>query len=213
MIVWSAGFAAAAVLLWLGQGIWRIGRVSRGAPIPARAGTALLMIDLQTVFWDDGPYDADLKARVEATVRGCVAEARAAGFPVIALRQEWSLPATRVIARLFMKGQALAGSQGTGLAAPFRDLADQELVKRVQDGFETGALDALLSQLDVGWVRIMGLDGEYCVARTAEAALRRGFAVELCVDAIATARQAKQAEVVERLTRLGATLRRAPSRD
>ena len=59
----------------------------------------------------------------------------------------------------------------------------------------------------------MGLDGEYCVARTAEAALRRGYAVELCVAAIATARGAKQAAVVERLTRLGATLRRAPLRD
>lgn len=209
MIVWSLGIAVVAILAWIGHGVLRIGRVSRGAPILERAGTAVLMIDLQTVFWQDGPYDPDLRTRIEAAVRTSVEEARAARFPVIALRQEWSQPVTRVIARLFMKGQALAGSPGTELAIPFRGLADAELVKRVQDGFETGELDALLEKLDVGRLWIMGLDGEYCVARTAEAALARGYSAELCADAIATARPEKQPEVMGRLTRLGATLRQA----
>ncbi|MCR9085403.1 MAG: cysteine hydrolase [Rhodobacteraceae bacterium] len=206
MIAWVLAGLITLPILWLGFGIWQIGRVSAGARIPERSGTAVLMIDLQTVFWRDGPYGAADKARIEAAVRAHVAAAKRAGYPIIALRQEWSQPATRAVARVMMRGKAIAGTPGTELAAPFQGLADHELVKRVQDGFETGALDPLLADLDVGQLRIMGLDGEYCVARTAIAALARGYEVALCVDAIATARPGKQDAVLARLTAMGATV-------
>ncbi len=165
------------VLLWLANGIRQIGAVSAGEMIGARERTALILVDLQTVFWDDGPYPETDRAGAKAAILDEIRAARENGHPVIALRQEWSIPSTKVIARLLMKGQAVAGTAGTDVATPFANLADHELVKRVQDGFETGELDPLLSTLGVGRLRIVGLDYSYCVQKTALAARARGFDV------------------------------------
>lgn len=136
-VVYVVAVALMAGFLWLVAGVVRIGAVSRGALIEGRDGQALLLVDLQAVFWNEGPYSEAVKTEAAAAIRGEVAAAKANGWPVIALRQEWSLLATKVIARLTMKGQAVAGTSGTGMAAPFEGLADHVVVKRVQDGFET----------------------------------------------------------------------------
>lgn len=39
-------------VIWFGNGIRKIGAVSAGDPIQTRSETALLLIDLQTAFWD-----------------------------------------------------------------------------------------------------------------------------------------------------------------
>ncbi len=181
-VVYVVGGVIVTGLLWLVAGVVRIGSVSRGKAIEVRSGEALLLIDLQTVFWNEGPYADPDKQRVAPVILNEIEVAKAQGRPVIALRQEWSLPATKVIARLTMKGQAIAGSSGTELAAPFVDLADHEVVKRVQDGFETGGLDALLAELDVGSLRIVGLDYNYCVFKTAMAAAQRGYGVTVVTN-------------------------------
>ncbi|MEM1130413.1 MAG: isochorismatase family protein [Pseudomonadota bacterium] len=173
--------------LWLASVIRRIGAVSTGAPIGPRPGTALLLIDLQTAFLENGPYDRTAIAAAEAAILDEVAAARAAGWPIVAVRQEWSLPSTKLLARLAMKGRAVAGTAGTELAAPFDGLADHVLVKRVQDAFETGALDPLLQKLDVGALRLVGLDFDHCVAKTARAARRRGFDVAVVTQATLSA--------------------------
>ena len=166
-------------LLWLADGVRRIGAVSTGAPIGARTGTALLLIDLQDVFWEDGPYGEAATSAAEQAIRSEIAAARERGDPVIAVRQEWSIPSTRILARLTMKGQAVEGTPGTQMAKPFAGLADHEVVKRVQDAFETGALDDLLAILDVGRLRLVGLDFNHCVQKTALAARNRGYEVTI----------------------------------
>lgn len=171
------GAGALIAFLWLADGVRRIGAVSDGDPIGDRPGSALLLIDLQDVFWDHGPYSASSKSQAEAAILEDVRAAKAGGWPVIAIRQEWSIPSTRIIAGLTMKGQAIAGTAGTELAKPFADLADHVLVKRVQDSFETGELDALLARLEVGRLRLVGLDFNHCVQKTALAARNRGYEV------------------------------------
>ncbi|MBY5933135.1 cysteine hydrolase [Tateyamaria omphalii] len=199
-----AAFALGSVL-WLGNGIHRIGAISQGDPIGNRPQTAVLLIDLQTVFWDHGPYSDEAKAQAEATILNEVAEAKAQGMPVIAVRQEWSIPSTKAIARLLMKGQAVAGTPGTELAAPFDDLADHVLVKRVQDSFETGALEPLLAELNVGRLRIVGLDLNYCVLKTALAARQRGYEVGVITEGTLAA--APTAKSQDRLNAAGVALR------
>lgn len=177
-------FILIAVLIWLGFGVARIGAVSTGPQITPGDRTALLLIDLQTVFWENGPYSAADKAAAERRILAEIEAGRSNDIPVIAVRQEWSLPVTKMLARLTMKGQAVTGTAGTELAKPFQELVDHEIVKRVQDGFETGALDTLLAQLDVGHLRVVGLDGQYCVAKTAQGALLRGYQVDLVLPGI-----------------------------
>ena len=126
------GYLVAAIAViaigWLAHGVWRIGAISRGAQIDDRAGTALLLVDLQSVIWDEGPYSDSVKATAQEVI------------------------------------------------------ADHVVIKRVQDAFETGELDALFAKLDVGQLRIVGLDLNYCVQKTALAAKGRGYGVTIIKD-------------------------------
>lgn len=169
--------AALLGLGWLALGVRKIGAVSRGKPIGRRENEALLLIDLQSVFWDHGPYSGAAKQTAKAAILREIDAAKAQGHHIVAVRQQWSIPSTKAVARLAMKGQAIEGSAGTELAEPFAGLVDQVLVKRVQDAFETGALDALLAKFGVGKLRIVGLDLNHCVLKTALAARNRGYEV------------------------------------
>lgn len=192
---YTAAIAGLLGLLWLVTGVRKIGAVSRGTPIGKKQQKeALLLIDLQTVFWDHGPYSEPAKQSAKAAILREVETAKAQGLPVIAVRQEWSIPSTKAVARLAMKGQALAGSTGTELAQPFAGVADEVLVKRVQDAFETGELDALLTKLGVGKLRIAGLDLKYCVLKTALAARNRGYETVVVKDATLYAAPIDRAE-------------------
>jgi len=195
---------AVAALVWLADGIRRIGAVTNGKSIEDRPGTALLLIDMQTIFWEHGPYSETAKSTAEIAVQAEINNAKEKGFPIIALRQEWSIPSTKVLARLTMKGQAVEGSAGTEIAAPFAGRADHVLVKRVQDGFETGALDPLLNEMGVGKLRIVGLDLNYCVLKTALAARNRGFEVAIIRNGTLTTGSPKGAE--QKLAENGITL-------
>ncbi len=192
------GYIFFAVILlsvfWLGSGIRRIGSVSVGDPIQQRDGSALLLIDLQSVFWDHGPYSEAAKNTAAAAIFEEVEAARAQNHPVIAVRQEWSIPSTKAVAKLAMKGQAIEGSDGTELAEIFAPLPEHVIVKRVQDAFETGELDAVLERLDVGRLRIVGLDFNYCVQKTALAARNRGYDVTVVKDGSLSAAPTEAAE-------------------
>lgn len=174
---YGVGIAALSLIVWLGHGVRRIGAISVGEKIPERIGSALVLIDLQSVFWEHGPYSNAAKEAATAIILEEVEAAQAQNHPVIAVRQEWSIPSTRVLAKLTMKGHAIEGSDGTELAGVFASLPDHVIVKRVQDAFETGELDTLLERLNVGKLRLVGLDLNYCVQKTALAAQKRGYEV------------------------------------
>ncbi|WP_416369454.1 cysteine hydrolase family protein [Tritonibacter mobilis] len=188
------GIAVLLLILWLGNGIRRIGAVSVGETIPDRHGSALLLIDLQSVFWERGPYSNAAKEAAARVILSEVEAARAEGYPVIAVRQEWSIPSTKAVAKLSMKGQAIEGSDGTEIAEVFASLSDHVLVKRVQDAFETGELDALLKRHDVGRLRLVGLDMNYCVQKTALAARNRGYEVTVVKEGTLAAAPTENAE-------------------
>lgn len=194
--------AALAVFLWLAIGIRRIGAISQGHPIGDRPETALLLVDLQSVFWDNGPYSEAAKIAAESVIEAEIKSARADGLPIVALRQEWSIPSTKAVARLLMKGQAVEGTPGTELAAPFADQVDHVVVKRVQDGFETGELDALFKKLDVGTLRVVGLDFNFCVQKTAIAAQNRGYAVTVIKGGTLSAAATDRSEKLMRTSKV-----------
>lgn len=68
-MVWNIlALAIRSILFWLANGIRKIGAVSFGEPIPARSNTALLLIDLQTAFWDAGTFTETAKAGVKTRI-------------------------------------------------------------------------------------------------------------------------------------------------
>lgn len=204
-MIWAGTVALAGCgALWLWVTARHMVRATEGVPVPARPGTALVLVELQEAFWNDAHHGAPDRHRVEAAVAREAELARHRDQPVIALRQEWSGLATRLIARATRPGAPLRGGAGVGLAAPFHGLADHVVVKRVEDGFETGELDAVLGALHVGRLRLMGRDGCAGLARTAQAALNRGYEVELVRDGIAASDVATFAAMRDALLSQGA---------
>lgn len=205
MFGYLAGAVALIAFIWLANGVRRIGAISRGKPIGHRSGTALLLVDLQSVFWDRGPYSDASKSAAKAVILGEINAARTQGFPIIAVRQEWSIPSTTAIARMTMKGQAVEGTEGTEIAEPFAERVDYVVVKRVQDAFETEELDALFEKLGIGKLRVVGLDLNYCVHKTALAARNREYEVTVVKDGTLSAAPTQRAE--QRMTASGVELR------
>ena len=203
MIVNLLAISVIVLVIWLFIGAKKIGHVSQGSKIGDRPNSAILLIDLQTIFWESGPYDEESKFKAQSAIEAEVLQAQDAGSPVIAIRQEWSILSTKIIAKLLMKGQAIAGSKAIELAVPFADMANHTLTKRVQDAFETGKLDVLLEQLDVGTLRILGLDGNYCVAKTAQGARQRGFDVAIVTAGVLVGNPAKYKSVLNTLNAAG----------
>ena len=203
-VVYGAGLAVFFLIVWLGDGVRRIGAVSVGEKIPDRPGSALLLIDLQSVFWECGPYSDIAKEFAAATIFEEVKAARAQNHPVIAVRQEWSIPSTKAVAKLTMNGQAIEGSDGTELAGILASLPDHVIVKRVQDAFETGDLDALLERLNIGKLRLVGLDLNHCVQKTALAAQNRGYEVTVVKSGTLSATAPGRAEM--RMSSAGVTI-------
>lgn len=203
-LVYSTGAVILLLILWLGSGIRRIGAVSTGTPIEQRPNEALLLIDLQSIFWNHGPYSEAEKSSASAAVLKEIEAAKSKAHPIIAIRQEWSIPSTKAVAKLAMKGQAIAGTDGTELATPFASLPQHMIVKRVQDAFETGELDALLAQLNIGKLRLVGLDFNYCIQKTALAAQNRGYDVTVVTPA--TLASAPTDAAKQKMSEAGVTL-------
>ena len=195
-----------SIILWFVNGIRKIGAVSSGTPIKNRSRTALLMIDLQTVFWEKGPYNDDAKSVAMKTILAEVSRAKSNGVTVIAVRQEWSIPSTKAVAKLLMKGQAIARTPGTEIATQFEGLAEHVVVKRVQDSFETGELDKLLEELNVGKLRIVGLDTNFCLAKTGLAARQRGYEVVILKQGILTMDHHTAEKTLNKLAKKGIKL-------
>lgn len=207
-MVWILlGVVFVAALGWLANGIRKIGTVSVGPLIGERAGAALVLVDLQTVFWDANLYSGAAKSAALTVILDEIKNAKANGIPVIGVQQEWSIPSTKAVAKLFMKGQAVQGTAGTELAAPFAGFVDHTIVKRVQDGFETGELDKLLEDLEVGKLILVGLDTQYCIAKTALAARGRGYGVEIPKRGVLSANEHGGETALEMLVENKVTLR------
>lgn len=186
-IVVLAMLALVASAIWFIRLVRFVNRPSAGPAIAAgRTQTALLLVDMQSEhFQGEQPEN---EKRLLDGVREAVSEARAAGIPVIALRHGWQTPGTRLMARMVLGSKGLAWAPGTEIHPELAQSVDHVVTKRVQDGFENPELGTLLDRLGIGHLQIAGLDGCFCVKKTALAAAERGYNVTLLTDAIRTSR-------------------------
>lgn len=189
-MTWIVGLAAVALVayaIWFMRLVRFVNTPSDGPRIPAgRTKTALLLVDMQSEHFK-GKQPEDEKRLLDA-VKDAISDARAAGSPVIALRHGWQTPGTRLMARMMLGGKGLAWAPGTEIHPNIASSVDHVVTKRVQDGFENPEFGSLLDRLDIGRLQIAGLDGCFCVKKTALAAAARGYHVTLLTDAIRTAR-------------------------
>lgn len=137
--------------------------------------TALVIVDVQ-VNQFEGPFAVHEGDVLLRRVANLVARARAAGAPVVFVRNCGTAPDPDV-----------PGTPGWELhpslvPAPGEPVLD----KTTFDTFASTSLEAELKARDVHAVAIAGLQSNYCIRATTNGALDRGFAVTLIANAHST---------------------------
>lgn len=142
-------------------------------PIAGKA--ALLVVDMQRNMFEQTHAVAD-GLDLLATVGDLIARARAAGAPVVFVRNCGSAG-----------DPDEPGSVGWELtpALPRRS-AEPVVDKKSPDAFEGTNLRSLLLSRGVRRVVVTGLQSEFCIAATCRGAARRGYGVTLVSDAHGT---------------------------
>lgn len=132
--------------------------------------TALLVVDVQVGVmaqaWNAGP--------VVAQVAAAVAQARAAGMPVIWVQHsdEHELP---------------SGSAEWQWVPALRPAAQEVLIhKNFNSAFEQTTLDEVLAGLGISHLILAGASSNWCIRATAYGALERGYDLTLVADAHST---------------------------
>lgn len=136
--------------------------------------SALLIIDVQSRFFDAGPKPFEAQAIIERINR-LAQRARAAGAPVIFIQHE-------------QVGEGLVpGSEGWRLATDL-DVAetDRKVRKTTPDSFLRTELEEILRSNGVDNLVICGYASEFCVDTTTRRAAALGYPVQLAADAHTT---------------------------
>lgn len=159
--------------------------------VTLQPGDALLVVDVQNDFVT-GSLAVPGGAEVIEPLNEWIAAFEARGLPIVATR-DW-----HPVRHASFRNQGgpwpphcVAGTPGAefvpGLALPAAALRVSKATRAEADaysGFEGTELDAALKRLGVKRVFVGGLATDYCVRRTVEDALARGYRTIVLVDSI-----------------------------
>lgn len=145
-----------------------------------RPNSALLIIDVQEDFTSSNgkhAYRPDTVVKLITAINELVGVANANGSPVISIRQTFRGWYINFLVKLFNEGRGSPTSGGLDLDNRINGDIDHDIVKARADGFSEPELDRVLDRQKVGKLIIVGLDGDFCVKATVQAALNRGYEV------------------------------------
>jgi nicotinamidase-related amidase len=181
-------------------------RPTTGSHIPSYSDSraAVLVVDIQEDF--TGPsavrryHDGD---RIVAATNRLLEYARTKALPVVYVRNVIEHPVMKLLAG----GMNARAAPGTEIDRRIvRVPGAKTFDKGRSDAFSNSELDAFLRSQQVDHVLIVGLDGKYCVDRTARGALNRGYKVTLLRDGIATESSTPVSELSDPWRQAGASV-------
>jgi nicotinamidase-related amidase len=185
----------------------------------ASLGKALLLIDVQSDFTGPSakyPFPPGKSDGLIAAANRMSQEARKHGVLVVYIRHEFDGVVGKLYSRLLLGGAAIKGSPGTELDPRLTRVSDHCFTKHETNAFSNPELDAFLRQRQVRELYLAGLDGLFCVNKTAKGGLERGYRVAFITDAIISnferawhrrlRRYAKEGAVLMTTREFGATL-------
>ncbi len=173
--------------------------VSSGALIAGYQNpkTALLVMDMQKEF-------AGSALKIMGEVNKAVDHFSSKNDIVVYIKTEYS--ASDYLLNFIRKNSAVKGSDGVNFLPELKMASQNVFAKDRMDAFSNPALDDFLIKNEVGSIYIAGLDGCYCVDKTAQAALKRGYKVTLLSDATVSKKEDEFAAVKEGLKTKGASI-------
>ena len=142
------------------------------------ANTALLLIDLQNDYFEGGKWTLSGTEAAAAEAAGLLARFRELGRPVVHVRHEF--PSDE--APFFQPG-----SQGAQIHPSVAPLADEAVVVKQQvNSFRDTELKAVLDELNVDKLVIVGAMTQNCIDAVVRAAVDMGYECTVAHDACAT---------------------------
>lgn len=175
----------------------------------SRPNTALIVVDVQTDFTRRTGKHAYEPQDVEAKIQRINEEAALAelrGSLVVSIRQVLKEPVAKAAVRIIAGPAGLAGSPGLGLDDRLDISADADFEKSRGDAFSSRPFEDWLDSNRVGTLRIVGLDGCYCVQSTSRGAINRGYGVTIVDDCVLTAFPERWGAIKADLEKSGAVI-------
>jgi biuret amidohydrolase len=174
----------------------RLAAPTAGAPIDlaARPGRALIVIDVQEDFTRNTgkhAFDAAQRDAVLKRISADIAAARAAGDPVVFVRNVFRDWPVVLAMKLTAGGMGTPGREGLRIDRALAVGDAPVFEKAVGDSFSNPDLEAWLAEHKIGYLSLTGLDACHCVQLTAKGALARGFRVAVAEAATLTSRPQK----------------------
>jgi nicotinamidase/pyrazinamidase len=185
------------------------------------AKSALLVVDVQNDFCPAGALQVPDGDRVIAPINRALARFVAAGLPVLASR-DWHPPVSRHFREFggVWPVHCVQGSAGAafhpGLRLPPETVVLSKGTDPDMDGYSAfegvsadgRSLQAILQELGVEHLYLVGLATDYCILFTAREAVRAGLAVTVLTDAVAgvDVTPGDAARALEELRRAGVRL-------
>lgn len=147
--------------------------------------SALLVVDVQEDV--TGPatkmYSSSQSEHLLTRVNQLIESADAYEMPVVYIGQEF---ADNFINRALLGKTLIEGQAGTKLDARLEKVNSIYFPKRRSDAFSNPALSRYLVENQVAKLYIIGADAAFCVYRTAQGGVNRGYDVTIISDATIT---------------------------
>ena len=162
--------------------------------------SALLVIDMQNVFVGEN-HAAHFKYNNEALIQ-TVNEAIDAneGDVVIYIKHMMK----KNLVNLFAPFQAYEGTEGVELVSDLHVVSDHIFLKYKGNAFTNPKLNDFLKEHDIECVKVVGVDGGWCVALTALGAIKEGYHVIVKETAIGTIYRKRKEKFFKRLRKADA---------
>ncbi|MBI5074326.1 MAG: cysteine hydrolase [Nitrospirae bacterium] len=159
----------------------------------AHPAKALLVIDVQEDYTgakSKTPLFKNVDGQI-AAINGLIDTASKSGMQVVYIRQLFD---NNLMTRRFI-GRTIEGLPGAELDSRIKVINDNDFTKKISDAFSNPRLDDFLRSRQVDELYLTGLDGVYCVHKTALGGMNRGYKVAVVTDAVMS--QKKMPEVLK----------------
>jgi nicotinamidase-related amidase len=170
---------------------------------------AIIVVDIQedytgTTAKPPFPYkDSD---HLIASINTVLAYAAERGWTIVYTTQEFEGILGTIASKLLFKGVAIKGQPGTKLDARLNVLSRHHISKSSLNAFANPQLHAVLQEHHVEEIYLVGLDGAYCLDKTAKGGARLGYNVTMIEDCVVTQFEKRCASLRQQYEKFGMRL-------